>query len=712
MIKKIIILFIVFWIICPKPVFAWTCSGNETSQKTATYMWCTYTPNYDGTTQSHCNSGSTKTFTIGCKIIDGGCSQDLADLGSGWFNNCEDRLGSSECRFSKYGVLCCTPSSGSDGSCGSANSQSSCSAPTSGLCSSGNLSWVDSSGSDGIFNWRCNGTSGLCGGADGNSDSCSATNLPTVNGACGTSNGGTFASMPTTNLCSTGTSSVIDSTASDGTFNWNCIGSCNGSTGICSAIRDSAPVFTGFSIKNVSGTTVSADSSSRNQICENSFTSTTSPTTARFTVTYTDNQGGSDIGSIQLKIGSQTFTSSSLTVSGNNATAVFDIARSQISSTSLESISVIGYDVHSGSVSSSWVSTGRSFKFWDCKVSVSGNGYDSSATGGSCSNDSFVTKISSDIVYGLTMNDVSSANEDQIMTVNSPAYSSGANSLTWGRDYLFKLSNFPGTDPTVRLNGSSTCTSQITLNSLVVDPYQDTMSFTADFTSVLDQDSWWQANNGGVISNNKIDNRVPVTCTTDNCKISIGSLVAAPLIDNTGKTETESQSWFYGGVDSVNSNAKLADVNKNYSYFYKQYLVRNGIGITAVGNKTIASVNDLGNDTNGIYFIDGNLMINGNIDAGGKFLMIIVNGNITANQNATRVDGILVANNIYAVDNGQLVFNGSLFASNTIDFSGRSFATKSDNNLNPAVKVNYKPELIFKIPSKLTKILANWQWGN
>jgi len=593
------------------------------------------------------------------------------------------------------------------GDCGGANGGSFSSAPTTttALCDKGTPSAVTLT--SGKFTWSCKGK---CTGGTAN---CSATKCSPVNGVCGSSNGGTFASMPTANLCSSvGTSTVADSIASDGKFNWNCNGSCNGTIAGCIATKDSPPVLTSFLIKNADGTTVSADANSRNQICQSNFVSSSNPTMAQFTVTYTDNQGGSDVKNIDIQIGSKTFTSSSLTVSGNNATAVFNIARSQILSTSLESISAIGYDVDSALVPSTLVSTGRSFKFWDCKVSVTGTGYDGSATGSSCSNDSFTTTVSNEIVYGLTMNDVSAFDEDQIMTVNSPAYTSGTNSLTWGRDYLFKLSNFPGTDPTIRLNGAASCTSQITLNASVVDPYQDTMSFTADFTSVLDQDSWWQANDGGVISNNKINSRVPVTCTTDNCKISLGSLVTAPLIDNTGRSETESQSWFYGGIDSLNSNAKLADVNKNYSYFYKQYLVKNGIGITAVGNKTIASVNDLGNDTNGIYFIDGNLMINGNLDAGGKFLMIIVNGNITVNQNTTRVDGILVANNIYAVDNGQLVFNGSLFAANTIDFSGRSFATKSDNNVNPVVKVNYKPELIFKIPSKLTKILANWQWGN
>ena len=52
-----------------------------------------------------------------------------------------------------------------------------------------------------------------------------------VNGACGSSNGATLASAPTTNLCSAGTASAVTGT---GPWNWTCAGS-GGTTASCSA---------------------------------------------------------------------------------------------------------------------------------------------------------------------------------------------------------------------------------------------------------------------------------------------------------------------------------------------------------------------------------------------------------------------------------------------------------------------------------------------
>jgi Immunoglobulin domain len=53
-----------------------------------------------------------------------------------------------------------------------------------------------------------------------------------VNGVCGSSNGGTFSSAPTTNLCSAGTASSV---TGSGPWNWTCAGSGGGTTASCSA---------------------------------------------------------------------------------------------------------------------------------------------------------------------------------------------------------------------------------------------------------------------------------------------------------------------------------------------------------------------------------------------------------------------------------------------------------------------------------------------
>jgi len=58
------------------------------------------------------------------------------------------------------------------------------------------------------------------------------TQSTSVNGACGTSNIGTFSAAPTTNLCTTGTASTI---IGSGTWYWACPGTNGGTTAICTA---------------------------------------------------------------------------------------------------------------------------------------------------------------------------------------------------------------------------------------------------------------------------------------------------------------------------------------------------------------------------------------------------------------------------------------------------------------------------------------------
>lgn len=549
--------------------------------------------------------------------------------------------------------------------------------------------------------------------SDGCGGTCTGTKSVVANdiGTCGTATSGIQSVAPSANLCADDdTPSAVSSSAT--AYTWTCTGvagSCVAAENLttsCSAVRDNSPVLSTFDIRNINGTSVAAESG-RNHICQSSFTTTASPDTARFVVTYTDAQGGSDINNIQLRIGSQTFTDSTLSLSGNDATATFDISRSSISSAQLESISVLAVDNHSASgVTTSFVDTNRDFKYWDCSVSASGTGYDGSATGGLCSNsESFLTPVSTG--YSLIMNDVGpGTGTDKSMTVNSPTYSSGSNSLIWGREYIFDISNFDGSDPSqVRFNGSTCSNIQFTVNNSVADPYASSVSFIADFSAVLNQDPWWQTVNGGVVSNSTIDGQVPVTCQDSQlCQTSIGALLSSPIVKNKGY-----QQWFYDG-----NSAKMVNSNTNYYYFFNQYYVKNGIGSINTGDKTISSIADLGADANNLYFIDGNLTINGNIDLGvRKFLMVIVKGDINISANVTQVDGLLVADNIYAAgtNNLPLTINGSLYAANNVDFS-REYTVPSDNNTKAAVVVNHNPKLLFNLPGSISKVLINWQWGN
>ena len=60
-----------------------------------------------------------------------------------------------------------------------------------------------------------------------------------VNGACGSSNGGSASSAPTANLCSAGTASTV---SGSGPWTWTCAGSGGGTTASCSALDPPPPV--------------------------------------------------------------------------------------------------------------------------------------------------------------------------------------------------------------------------------------------------------------------------------------------------------------------------------------------------------------------------------------------------------------------------------------------------------------------------------------
>ncbi len=116
-----------------------------------------------------------------------------------------------------------------NGKCGSANGGTFSSKPNSNLCSKGNASSVSSSGN--TWKWSCSGSNG------GSKAQCSATKAPQpVNGKCGSANGGTFSSKPTSNLCSKGSASSVNG---NGPWSWSCNGSNGGSSAQCSADKKS-----------------------------------------------------------------------------------------------------------------------------------------------------------------------------------------------------------------------------------------------------------------------------------------------------------------------------------------------------------------------------------------------------------------------------------------------------------------------------------------
>jgi hypothetical protein len=119
-----------------------------------------------------------------------------------------------------------TVSSVVNGSCGSASTGQSClsSAPSTNLCLTGTPSAVSGTGVP-TWSWTCAGAGG------GSTASCSIAGPSS--GSCGSSNGGTFSSTPTANLCLDGTTPTV---SGSGPWTWVCAGYCGGSSSpTCSA---------------------------------------------------------------------------------------------------------------------------------------------------------------------------------------------------------------------------------------------------------------------------------------------------------------------------------------------------------------------------------------------------------------------------------------------------------------------------------------------
>lgn len=118
---------------------------------------------------------------------------------------------------------CTVAQAAADGVCGSANGQNVLTAPTgAAACTAGTLTGMSSPSAGGDYTWTCAGS-----GGGASSGTCTAHQ--TVNGACGTASGQTFASLTagSANLCVAG--STVASFAGSGPWTWGCNG-VNGGT--------------------------------------------------------------------------------------------------------------------------------------------------------------------------------------------------------------------------------------------------------------------------------------------------------------------------------------------------------------------------------------------------------------------------------------------------------------------------------------------------
>ena len=200
------------------------CTDNSTPAVSGTGPWVWICPDPNGGVGVNCSADI---------IIDGACGSDNGqNLYSSPTNLCSFGTASDVSGTGPWIWLCQGTNGGMspscyadlivDGACGSANGASFFSVPTTNLCSSGTASAVSGNGP---WNWTCQSDY-----SGGSAASCSANK--TIDGACGSANGASFFSAPTTNLCSSGTASAVY--GADPWF-WYCQGSNLGFTVSCTA---------------------------------------------------------------------------------------------------------------------------------------------------------------------------------------------------------------------------------------------------------------------------------------------------------------------------------------------------------------------------------------------------------------------------------------------------------------------------------------------
>jgi hypothetical protein len=130
-------------------------------------------------------------------------------------------------------LVLCPPPAIENAACGSANGTPTSTAPTTNHCNPGSLSGMTETSNS--FDWTCLGSNG------GNNASCSAPK--TLNGSCGSSDGGTFSSPPSAGLCQSGSASTVDDNeSSTPRYTWTCSGINGGSADNCSANYQSPSV--------------------------------------------------------------------------------------------------------------------------------------------------------------------------------------------------------------------------------------------------------------------------------------------------------------------------------------------------------------------------------------------------------------------------------------------------------------------------------------
>jgi hypothetical protein len=170
----------------------------------------------------------------------------------------------------------------------------------------------------------------------------------------------------------------------------------------------------------------------------------------------------------------------------------------------------------------------------------------------------------------------------------------------------------------------------------------------------------------------------------------------------------------YGAPNDWGYTGNVVSDSYGYHYFYNNYYSKTGAGVVIGSGTSMSQIQSLSGGT-GVVLVKGNVTIdtNNTVDVG-NLLMIVASGKITIDQSVTQTEGILVADqgiSASGVNGSQLKINGVVYASGGDVVFSRGYVDQATNNTSPGVLVTYRPDLIFSLPSTLSKVLTSWSQG-
>jgi hypothetical protein len=235
----------------------------------------------------------------------------------------------------------------------------------------------------------------------------------------------------------------------------------------------------------------------------------------------------------------------------------------------------------------------------------------------------------------------------------------------------------------------------------------------------VDVNAWIETNAGDVGSQGQITaEQAPPNSPQ---KYNSSYLLAGSSLD----AEVTTQSWRLN-----NYNRRLVPTGGTYNYLAERFRSKaTGADVCVLpaslpsGDSFYQCTGDAtfnagsGPGGNNVFFIDGNLTINGNLTLGASdTATFIVRGNINLANAVTRIDGIYVAGGTFTSGSGQgqqLLVNGAVYANGVA--LGRVLAPSGcgvspcDNLVNPAERIVFDPKFIIGLNSLLGSPSFAWR---